>query len=114
MTPFRGQTLNAGHFLHPTANATGHSVILTPQVVSLAENASSPDMIAPRLQRLVLVFSRPVIRMLWKRRSGTLLGLAPYYGLTQREKRTPDCGRDYAVFGHVLLGEICTQQGNAD
>src|SRR5258706_3995001 len=28
MTPFRGQTENAGHFLQPTAKAIGHSVIL--------------------------------------------------------------------------------------
>jgi hypothetical protein len=28
MTPFKGQAVNAGHFLQPTANAIGHSVIL--------------------------------------------------------------------------------------
>ncbi len=27
MTPFRGQTENAGHFMQPTARAIGHSVI---------------------------------------------------------------------------------------
>ena len=28
MTPFRGQTENAGHFLQPATKAIGHSVIL--------------------------------------------------------------------------------------
>jgi hypothetical protein len=28
MTPLTKQTLNTGHFLQPTANATGHRVIL--------------------------------------------------------------------------------------
>ena len=27
MTPFKGQTENAGHFLQPTTNAIGHKVI---------------------------------------------------------------------------------------
>jgi hypothetical protein len=27
MTPFKGQTENAGHFLQPTARAIGHNVI---------------------------------------------------------------------------------------
>ena len=27
MTPFKGQTENAGHFLQPTTNAMGHKVI---------------------------------------------------------------------------------------
>jgi hypothetical protein len=34
MTPFRGQTVNAGHFLQPTTNAIGHSVILDSSVFS--------------------------------------------------------------------------------
>jgi hypothetical protein len=30
---FAGQTLNTGHFLQPTAIATGHSVMKTPWTV---------------------------------------------------------------------------------
>ena len=53
MTPFKGQTVNAGHFLQPATNAIGHSVILN-SYLALAILARS----AFEFSRRVLMESR--------------------------------------------------------
>jgi hypothetical protein len=66
MTPFKGQTENAGHFLQPTAKAIGHNVMsLLPFVcVRCGETGARSRVVSveagadPRIPALTTEFSR--------------------------------------------------------
>ena len=75
MTPFKGQTENAGHFLQPTAKAIGHNVmsLLPFCLCALRVDTSFGIDFTPRkpeLIRLILVLAndlRRVRTILWRR-----------------------------------------------